>query len=357
MANFTAVIRAEPFFFTTEYNVIKIFIYHLWVCILIFGMASNTVSIMVFAKIGFRDNVTVTLLFLSVSDLLNLILKCTWTATYFILANHPQYIWPFDPLILRSVFFWPAYVFYDFSSFISVFLALARCVCVARPLRFKSMFTTSRTAIILVILFLVALAFRIPVMTIFRLTWGVNPMTNSTYRSIWVTDNFRQVYKANDIFNRNIVSWVAYITATTCVFILVFKLQEASRFRQAMQNKRHEVETENEKSAEPADKPKGDINPGAKTQKRVHNLSAKDLQVVRSVTLICIIFILSQLPFQIISTIRLLDPEFADLRAKRLANQFANHISHTFGHLNASVNIFVYYHFNTRYRETLFNVF
>ena len=343
--------------FLTEFNTLRIFIYHLWLCILIFGLTSNTINIIVFTKIGFRDNVTVTLLFLSLSDLLNLILKCPMTIARYMLKNNPNHIWPFDPRILYSGFFWYAYIFYDYSSFISVFLALVRCVCVARPLRFKSMFTTSRTVKILVVLFLVALTLRAPVLTIFRTSWIVNPLTNSTYMSLKVSSNFREIYRANDIMNRNIVSWVTYVTTTACVIILVAKLQAASRFRQSLQNATHVGTTENINSAPQIDKTKGGNDPSTKHEKPINTLSSKDLQVVQSVTLICVIFIFSQLPYQLVSTIRLLDPEFANLRKKRLPYGFASYIGNTCSFLNTSVNIFVHFNFNSRYRDTLLSMF
>ena len=357
MSNSTETLSPEFIIFLKEFNILRIFIYHVWLCILVFGLVSNTVNIIVFTKIGFRDNVTVTLLFLSLSDLLNLILRCPVIVGRFMEKNFPNHDWPFDRQILYFGLFWPGYVFYDYSSFISVFLAFVRCVCVARPLRFKSMFTTSRTVKILVVLFLVALTLRAPVLTVFRLTWAVNPRTNSTYRSIRFSDNFREIYKANDIINRNIVSWVAYITAVTCVIILVTKLQTASRFRQSLQSATHVATTETDNSTLQIDKTKGSNKPVVKNEKTLNRLSAKDLQVIQSVTLICVIFILSQLPFQLISTIRLLDPEFANLKKKRFIYGFASHISNTFGYLNASVNIFVHFNFNTRYRETVINFF
>ena len=341
MANTTNILIPEPLIFLEELNAIRSFMYHVWLCILIFGLASNTINIIVFIKIGFRDNVTLTLLFLSLSDLLHVILKCPVAVSRFMLQNFPNHNWPFDGLILYLAFFWPGYVFYDYSSFISVFLALVRCACVARPLRFKSMFTKSRTVKILVALFIIALILRAPVLTIFRLTWAVNPQTNTTYRSILETENYRTIYTANDIINRNVISWIAYIIVTTCVIILVSKLRGASRLRKSLQSAAH-------------DSPKNPLNENEKSSK---NLSAKDLQVIQSVTLICVIFILSQLPFQIMSTVRLLDPEFGDGKKKRYAFGFASHLSETFGYLNISINIFVYYHFNTRYRETLFSLF
>ena len=357
MTNSTDILIPGNSFFLEELKALKSFMYHVWLCILISGLASNSINIIVFVKVGLTDNVTLTLLFLSLSDLLNLMLKCPMNVATFILTNYPNYAWPFDPQILYVGIYWYAYVFYDYSSFISVFLALVRCACVAKPLRFKSMFTIPRTFTILGVLFFLALTLRIPVLTIIRLTWAVNPLTNLNYRSIWVVDNFEKIYKANDIVNRNIVSWIAYITVTTCVLILASKLQAASRFRQSSQSTTQNASTENSNSTLGVDKSKTGTNPFARNMKASNTLSTKDLQVIKSVTLVCVIFIVSQLPIQIKSTIRLFDPEFSNRRKKKFASGFASLIVETFGLLNTVVNIFVYYHFNSRYRETLLHCF
>ena len=356
MANLSYVPMFDSFLML-EYLVFNSFIYHLWLCILIFGLASNTINIIVFVKIGLRDNVTLTLLFLSLSDLVNLTLRCPKFVAEIMMKGFSDHAWPFDPQILNHGFYWYAYIFYDYSSFISVFLALVRCACVARPLRFKSMFTTQRTFTILGILFLMALTLRIPVLTITRLTWGINPLTNSSYRSIQFTDDFHKMLKVSDIMNKNIVSWIAYVTVTTCVLILASKLQTASRFRQSLHNPTQVAWAENSNSTLEADKTKAGTNLFAKNMKTSKTLSTKDLQVIKSVTLVCVIFILSQLPFQIKSTIRLFDPEFSNQRNKKFASRFTTLVVETFGLLNTVVNIFVYYNFNSRYRETFLRVF
>ena len=280
MANFTDILMPEYSYFLEEFKVFRTFIYHVWLCILIFGLTSNTINIIVFVKIGLSDNVTLTLLFLSLSDLFTLILKCPINVAAFLVTNYPNYDWPFSPMILYVGVYWYAYVFYDYSSFISVFLALVRCACVSRPLRFKSMFTIQRTFTILGVLFFLALTLRIPVLTVIRLRWAVNPLTNSTYRSIRIVDNIQKIYKANDIINRNSVSWIAYITVTTCVLILASKLQTASRFRQSLQNPTQVATTENPNSTLVVDKIKTGTNPFTKNMEASNNLSARDIQVI-----------------------------------------------------------------------------
>ena len=347
--------------FTYEYFFLTKFIYHIWICIALFGLVSNTINIVVFAKTGLKDNVTITLFFLSLSDLLNITINSPSIVGRYMEANHPRYKWPFDRYIILFGPYWYAYVFYDYSSFISVFLATVRCACIARPLRFKSMFTKSRTLTILCLLFLLAIILRSPVLTVFSLSWAVNPQTNSTYRSIKFADNTREIYQANDILNRNIISWLAYITVTTCVVILTYKLRSASRFRQSLtsqasKNGQSEKGKTGGQVSEFLGSPLADKSASDKV-KPSDKMSARDLQVIKSVTLICVIFILSQLPFQMVSTVRLFVPEFDNFRKAQNIYGFATHMSITCGYLNASVNIFVHIRFNTRYRAQFLGLF
>ncbi|KAK3787270.1 hypothetical protein RRG08_055992 [Elysia crispata] len=91
--------------------------------------------------------------------------------------------------------------------------------------------------------------------------------------------------------------------------------------------------------------------------KESDKMSARDLQVIQSVTLICVIFILSQLPFQVVSTVRLFVPEFANFGTAENIYGFTSHISNTCGYLNVSVNIFVHIRFNARYRAHFLALF
>ncbi|GFO43976.1 chemosensory receptor a [Plakobranchus ocellatus] len=116
-----------------------------------------------------------------------------------------------------------------------------------------------------------------------------------------------------------------------CVAIIKLKLYQSSRVRIS------QISTSNPKQA----------TEGVQDQ----GLSSKDLRVIQSVVLICCIFIVSQLPFLVYSTGRLINPEF-DVY-KKLQNLFYifTTISQTFSYLNALVDIFVYYNYNSKYRS------
>ena len=191
----------------------------------------------------------------------------------------------------------------------------------------------------------------------FRLSWALNLQTNSTsFRSLKFSHNFRDIYKANDILNRNIISLLAYITISMCAVILASKLQTASRFRRSLTSQPKKDNTVSQKAGSLGN-PLNDSKSTSHNMKEPDKMSAKDVQVIQSVTLICVIFILSQLPFQVVSTVRLFVPEFANLRSAEHSYAFFTHISNTCGYLNASVNIFVHIRFNARYRAQFLALF
>ena len=124
----------------------------------------------------------------------------------------------------------------------------------------------------------------------------------------------------------------------TCVTVLSFKLHQASKVRRSCT----ELPTPNsEESAEKTDS---------------QGLQSKDLQVIKSVVLVCTIFILSQLPFLLISTFRLIDPQFTtDAKLNNLFTMISR-TSLTLSYLNASLNIFVYHNYNSKYRSVFLSL-
>ena len=238
-------------------------------------------------------------------------------------------------LILRFflyLLYWSAYTAYDLSAFISVSLGVMRCACVAMPLKFKLVFTKSRTIKWVLFLVVLTVSLRIPVLTIFRIAWRTDPSTNLT--TAYLKDvNTLYMSRINDVLNRGLVIWINYLTMLTCVSVLSFKLYEASKIRQSC------VAKGPQHAHQESDKPSA------------QGLSLKDLQVVRSVVLVCSIFIMSQLPFLLLSTVRLINPEFDQSKGLDALFGMFGQISFTCSYLNASLNIFVYYNYNSKYRS------
>ena len=302
--------------------------------VILFGLVSNSTNVIVFLKAGLGDSVTILLFYLSVSDVIFLSLITPTVATIIIFYFVPDWDWTVDHTITYTLLYWPALTFYDYSAYISVFLGVTRCACVAMPLHFKSVFTKKRTVFAVFALFCLSVIFHLPVLTIFRIGWKFNPQKNTTY--LVIVDSGRQtMVKINDILNRISMPWISFTTMIGCVALLSFKLFEASKIRSFPSGA--------EKSRETSDL----------KQTQSQKLSPKEVHVVQSVVLVCTIFILAQLPSLLNSTIRVINPEFD--HGGRLVMLFgiAFYISLTCSFLNASLNIFVYFNYNSKYRAVL----
>ena len=304
---------------------------YIWPVIVMFGFVANTINIVVFLKATVKDNVTILLICLSLSDLAFLALITPSLCGYIIEGRMRLSPWPFHKHLLMFSLYWPAFTAYDLSAFISVSLGVIRCACVAMPLKFKLVFTKSRTIKWVLFLVVLAVSLRLPVLTIFRITWRTDPKTNVSALYL-ASMNKASMSRINDTLNRGFVIWINNFTMVTCVIVLSYKLYQASKMRQSCAVKVPQL-SENSTNKEAA-----------------QGMSPKDLQVVKSVVLVCTIFIMSQLPFLLLSTTRLINQELDESMGLHFLFGILSQINRTFAYLNASINIFVYYNYNSKYR-------
>ena len=175
----------------------------MWPPIICVGLISNTINIVVFLKSGVKYSVATLLLTLSISDAIYLLLVTPSTFT-FIFTPSKMTAYKMMHLLL----YWPAYTFYDFSAYIAVFLGVTRCACVAMPLHFKSVFTRNRTAVAVVLLFCSSVLLNIPVLTISKLAWTIDPKTNSSKLTLIGDSHAERLRKMriNDVLNKNSIA-------------------------------------------------------------------------------------------------------------------------------------------------------
>ena len=324
-------VSATPFPYLSEFLLVIKILAPLWPAIILFGVISNIINIVVFLKAGAKDNVTILLLCLAVSDLVFLILITPVMCNYGLRAMMKSNSLVF---LIGFLLYWPAFTAYDLSAFISVSLGVMRCACVAMPLKFKLVFTKARTIKWVMFLVVLAVSLRIPVLTIHRISWRTDPGTNLSSPQIKAVNN-AYMSRINDILNRGIIIYVLYITMVTCVGILTFKLYQASKIRRSYT----------------AEQPRASDQASGKLVNQ--GLNSKDVQVVKSVVLVCIIFILSQLSFLLTSTTRLIRPDFDNGQQFVYIFGMLGQINLSCSYLNASLNIFVYYNYNSKYRSVL----
>ena len=162
-------------------------LYPFWPVLLFAGLLSNATNIVVFLKVGIKESVSTLLLILSISDFAFL----SFFSPTIIRASFSSFGTYRIPALsaIHFLCFRPAFTFYDYSTYISVFLGITRCACVAMPLQFKSVFTVKRTVAALLVLFYSDVLLHLPVLTVFRIGWLRDPPTNTSSLSL-VRDRF-----------------------------------------------------------------------------------------------------------------------------------------------------------------------
>ena len=300
---------------------------------------SNIINIAVFFRVGLKDGASLVFLSLSVSDMAYSALSFTnlmLRSLELVMDQHPY-------LILRHLAFIIGYyrrMFFDISILITVFAGVQKCACVAIPLTFRQFFTFRKTLVTLIMLYACAVVYYLPQITNMYMAPGFDRRFNRS-RLMIKTINFRLsmvLLKVSKAFNRIALPFVAEIILIFCVATMTYKLKQAAVSRHSMTSATdQEAKLARDEGIEKGNK-----------------LSAKELRVIRSVNIICSIFIAGTAPRCIIEGCDLAMTSFGDHLA---LYYLLNSVQEFVVQLSVAANIIVYFKFNTKYRDSFLGMF
>ncbi|CAL1547364.1 unnamed protein product, partial [Lymnaea stagnalis] len=292
--------------------------------IVFLGIFSNVINMVVFLKQGVGDNVNLSLFALAVSELCSL-LPLVWHG----FIAHTRFLGPDVDFVGSEVHFlttgWPHTIFTKVTSWVTAFIMFERCLCIALPLKVKTVLTTTRVKLCLVSIFVLVLAGVVPTYATHSLGWKFYPALNRTLLGLKKTDNARDVTQISNLINNSISSFISYSVTLVCTTIIIFQLNKKTKWR--------------ETTAGSGDK---GSNP----------VSARDRRAVKTVTIVSGIFLVRVTPSIVVVMATSIDDQFT------LAGKYGNLLVLIYGiifdleALNSSVNILVYYKTNRRYRHT-----
>ncbi|KAK3779335.1 hypothetical protein RRG08_028892 [Elysia crispata] len=349
----------------------------------IFGCATNVINIVVFCRQKFSDSVKISLLGLAISDL-GALLTLVWMSVCFNPLFRKLSL-TFDPDGVQYLTAgWPHVCFARITSYITAYITLERCLCVTLPLKVKTIIIPRRTFLTILAIFLILFASVAPVY--FGIGLGpvnstiVTYITNSTRShsiriggsmNIFTTDNgmssnkfatnnsaactpghvrrllqssstISLVYTSNGAQLENISFSISvfaqlssFVAVIICTVILVRKLVQSSRWRARAQT----------------------VTESHVTTKTRGAMSPKDKRLVKMIIFLSIIFIVCFLPSAVNLIIMICSVEYSIVGRYRnlflVVWSFLNCLEAT----NSSVNIFVYYKTNSRYRRSFRQLF
>ncbi|KAH9509576.1 hypothetical protein Btru_046204 [Bulinus truncatus] len=319
---------------TSSVTILSLNIVNLILCLC--GLATNAVNVLVFTRAGPGINATsASFLALSVSDFLFLLLMFMFQILRVLNKTLPMPGVPLSFVGIVLIAYW--HFAYNASVLITVYTAVQKACCVAIPLKFKNVFTVRRTVVIIALIALGLLAFYLPMMSTVSITQTTSRGTNvSTYSLTYAPKSVSSTF---DLTLQNILPSVTLVAVMVCLLVLVVKLKEASAFRSTMN-----ASGDDQKSSSKS-KDVGSSSSSA--------FSARELKVVQAVTAVSAMFVACNLPPILVTYATFVEPEFNDFRYYGNLYAAVGSARLTLQILCATVNICVYYHFNSGYRSTL----
>ena len=228
---------------------------------------------------------------------------------------------------------WYIIIFYDTSMLITVYIAVVRCCCVAIPLKFKGVFTKSRTVVAIVVIVICAVLMRLPTLITQKIVKDFDVSNNRTVYRLQYTADRDLAITVNDIMNRSVIWWLAMSTMSVCVVILAVSLRSSSKFR---------------KSAQETSTP---------SSEKATSQTSRDVRVVKMVVVITVLYLSLSLPSTLYSLVRRLVPSFNSEQGQTRVFGMVAQASYLCGFLNATLNTLVYYRANSRYKAIVISFF
>ncbi|XP_055873593.1 uncharacterized protein LOC106072763 [Biomphalaria glabrata] len=294
----------------------------------LFEVSSSQAS----APPGFKDTVNISLLGLAVSDLLSLI-----TALWVAICWNPLMYYADLPFIPEDVDYLtgslPHLLFTRVTAWITAFVALERCLCIAIPLHVKTIVTPSRVAIYIVCTFVVVTGAQAGSFYTSSLEWVFNSLRNRTIMSRVWREGSQEIesitYSVNLVF-----PFGSFIIVVVCTAISAIQLRRKSKWR---------MKTTMAKSTR---------------KDNEADVVSKEKKVIKLVVMISVIFIVSFLPSNIIHITYCSiasQPELVYFYWPYLS------ISYSFVKIleafNASISIVLYYVMSSKFRNNFYVLF
>ncbi|KAK3722055.1 hypothetical protein RRG08_035196 [Elysia crispata] len=326
------------------------------------GISTNLINVTVFLRAGLSDGMAVTFLGLAGSDLL-------YNVFYFMgrLLNAVHTVFEERPYLntfhLSYILAKHGRMWFNVSILLTVFAAVQKCACIAIPLTFRNFFTARKSAITVLAIYVAVVTYFLPFLTLDRLRPYKEQGTNRT-RFGYSLRNANLASQIGDFVtyaNRIILPYVSQGIVIICVVTMTFKLRAAAQARRKMTSTSDasDADLNDVTSAPEGDRRTTKKSGGSsKTTYGSNNvLSSKELRVIRSVNILCGIFIAGTTPQTIIGAFRLAYSEFGDFGRYYSVLTFTQGFQQLMEIMSTAVNILVYYHFNSKYRRTFDAIF
>lgn len=270
------------------------------------GVFANTVNIFVFSLMDLGDATNISLLGLSICDFFSLL--CSFLMN---ISNLAFSVPDFGPITFGKAYFCIKRI----SNWIIAFITCERCLCIVQPMKVHDIITPRRSVVILFVIGVTMTATVSPSFISAYYQFNLNIAANKTL--------FLSVYTGIVLTMESISTSISFflniltlVWVTLCTIILVLNLKQSSKWRL-----------------------------GTSGKMASDKISSRDKQVIKMVTLLLTIFIVSFVPECLVLFAQAVERELSLFGTYRHLQTIFLFTTETLYLLNASVNIFVYLDF------------
>ncbi|CAL1548046.1 unnamed protein product, partial [Lymnaea stagnalis] len=310
----------EPDILTSSAKVLFVFINCrvLATIVVLFGIAANVANSIVFYRQGLGSSMNISFFSLSLSNLFSVVALLWMNFCNTIIVEYLE-LYNISNDIVYLTGGWPSGCALRITSWITAYMTAERCLCVAFPLKVK----TIATPLIIKTITLGNVLALIPEYASVYYDWSFIPGKNRTVLGLAFRSNRAETKGLVFTFHAALAV-TSLVALATFTFILIFQLKQRSNWRLS----------------------------SLANSKQNEAISARDKRAVTLVIAVAILLIVCYSPIVSTSLGSSFAPEFSV--AGRQANLFNACWSFAFllGAISSSVNIILYYLMSSKYRLT-----
>ncbi|XP_059146920.1 uncharacterized protein LOC131934809 [Physella acuta] len=312
----------------------------------LFGIIGNSLTIRTFVAMGLKDGVTLSFLFLSISDLLYLTSMLASTVSYIFLSvellRKYSIYFPIDPYGVNIYFLNCGSGLYLNTTLTITFLSIARCLSVAKPLWFRNASGKLKiTIIFMIISSSICVALSIPTLALMGIIPKADSKINGTRPTLWISPLRKLITAITWPIGGSVIPFSVQFILIFCIGVMTFYLKKALQFREKFTQATTLKTTDENESTE---------NEKVEANKSV-KLKGRELQIVKQMLIISLVFVTCNIPKISVNTTIFLVPEYSIDGAYGKLYEAFDMVRNTFQVINSSSNIFVYYKYNSRFRK------
>ncbi|CAL1541526.1 unnamed protein product, partial [Lymnaea stagnalis] len=315
--------------------------------ITVVGAVGNVLSIKTFFRLGISDGVNLSLLSLAASYLFYLITALITAISLMFLGVEElsgyKVRFALDPETFLMISTNTGSGFYATSMLVTTFITVVRCLAVARPLKYRNLISRKTTAIILLFFTVLSVISAVLMLIFVDILPQFGSKTNTTRPTPWLSP--QQALIKDVIFGIRdmILPLTSQIIVGICVVIMARYLHKASNFRKTISSN---IDTLT-KISMVADPHTRNVTNNPASAK----VAGKEIQVVQQMLLIAVVYSLCNMPKVVFNMTQIILPEFyTGGRYSALFSTF-NFLRELIQSVNASVTIFIYWKYNSKFRN------